>query len=76
MSENIDAVQKLITHRHVTYCTIKETLGISSISVHKILHDHLAVKKDKHLKNTMAEPNATNIVLAQSISKQMIACFF
>ena len=46
MSENIDAVQKLIMQdRHVTYCEIETTLGISSTSIYKILHDHLAVKK-------------------------------
>lgn len=44
--ENIDAVQKLIMQdRHVTYCEIEAALGISSTSIHKILHDHLAVKK-------------------------------
>ena len=46
MSENIDAVQELIMQdRHVTYCEIETTLGISSTSIYKILHDHLAVKK-------------------------------
>ena len=44
--ENINAVQKLIMQDlHVTYCEIKATLGISSISIYKILHEHLAVKK-------------------------------
>ncbi|KYQ48359.1 Histone-lysine N-methyltransferase SETMAR [Trachymyrmex zeteki] len=46
VSENIDAVQKLIMQdRHVIYCEIETTLGISSTSIYKILHDHLAVKK-------------------------------
>ncbi|KYQ51169.1 Histone-lysine N-methyltransferase SETMAR [Trachymyrmex zeteki] len=46
VSENIDAVQKLIMQdRHVTYCEIETTLGISSTNIYKILHDHLAVKK-------------------------------
>ena len=31
--------------RHVTYCEIEATLGISSTSIYKILHGHLAVKK-------------------------------
>ena len=42
----INAVQKLIMQdRHVTYCEIEATLGISSTSIYKILHGHLAVKK-------------------------------
>ncbi|KYQ52657.1 Integrator complex subunit 4 [Trachymyrmex zeteki] len=46
VSENIDAVQKLIMQdRHLTYCEIETILGISSTSIYKILHDHLAVKK-------------------------------
>ena len=44
--ENINAVQKLIMQDcHVTYCEIEGTLGISSNSIYKILHGHLAVKK-------------------------------
>lgn len=44
--ENIDAVQKLIEQdRHVTYLEIKATLGISATSIHKILHEHLMVRK-------------------------------
>ena len=44
--ENINAVQKLIMHRrHVTYCDIVETLGISSTNIFKILHEHFATKK-------------------------------
>ena len=43
---NINAVQKLIMqYRHVTYCEFKATLGISSTSIYKMLHEHLAVKK-------------------------------
>ena len=39
-------MQKLIIQdRHVTYCEIEATLGISPISIYKILHEHLAVKK-------------------------------
>ena len=46
VQENIDAVQNLILEdRHVTYCEIEATIGISSTSIHKILHDHLAVRK-------------------------------
>ena len=42
--ENINAVQKLIMQdRHVTYCEIEATLGISSTSIYKILHEYLAV---------------------------------
>ena len=46
MSENIDAVRELIMpDRHVTYREIEASLGISSTSIHSILHVHLAVKK-------------------------------
>lgn len=46
LPENIDAVRELIMEdRHVTYHEIEATLGISSTSVYKILHEHLAVKK-------------------------------
>ena len=31
--------------RHVTYCEIEATLGISSTSIYEILLEHLAVKK-------------------------------
>lgn len=62
MLENIHALQKLITQdRHVIYFEIEVTLGISSISIHKILH-HLVVKKglsQKMLHNlTKAEKDA------------------
>ena len=30
---------------HVTYREVEASLGISSISIHSILHEHLAVKK-------------------------------
>ena len=44
--ENINAVQKLMMqNRHLTYCEIEATVGISSTSIYKILHKHLAVKK-------------------------------
>ena len=44
--ENINAVQKLIMQdRHVTYCKIEASLVISSTSIYKILHKHLAMKK-------------------------------
>ena len=44
--ENIDAVRELIMQdRHVTYREIEASLGISSTSIHSILHGHLAVKK-------------------------------
>lgn len=44
--ENIDAVCELIMQdRHVTYREIEASLGISMTSIHKILHEHLAVKK-------------------------------
>ena len=42
----INALQKLIMQdRRVTYCEIEATLGISSTSIYKILHEHLARKK-------------------------------
>ena len=40
VSENIDAVRRLIMQdRHVTYREIKASLGISSTSIHSILHE-------------------------------------
>ena len=45
--ETIDDVRQLILHdRHVTYREIETTLGISATSIHSILHEHLAVKKN------------------------------
>ena len=42
----MNAVQELIMQdRHVTYREIEAFLGISSTSIHSILHKHLAVKK-------------------------------
>lgn len=44
--ENIDAVRKLIEEdRHVTYHEIERCLSISMTSIHKILHEHLCVRK-------------------------------
>jgi len=44
--ETIDAVRELIMEdRRVTYREIEASLGISMTSIHKILHEHLAVKK-------------------------------
>ena len=44
--ETIDAVRQLILQDlHVTYHEIETTLGISEISIHSILHEHLTVKK-------------------------------
>ena len=44
--ENINALQKLIMQdRHVIYCEIEATLGISSTRIYKILHENLAVKR-------------------------------
>ena len=46
VSENIDAVNELIMQdRALTYHEIEVFLGISSTSIHKILHEHLAVKQ-------------------------------
>ena len=46
LPENSDAVRELIMEDlHVTYREIEATLGISSTSVYKILHEHLAVKQ-------------------------------
>ena len=46
VSENIDGVRELIMQdRHGTYRYIEASLGISSTSIHSILHGHLAVKK-------------------------------
>lgn len=44
--ENIEAVREVITQdRHVTYREIGASLGLSMTSIHKILHEHLVVKK-------------------------------
>jgi hypothetical protein len=44
--ENINAVRKpIMQDHHVTYREIEASLGISITSIHKILHEHLAVKK-------------------------------
>ena len=44
--ETIDAVRQLILQdRHVTYCEIETTLGISGTSIHSILPEYLTVKK-------------------------------
>ena len=46
VSENKYVVGELIMQdRHVIYREIKAFLGISSTSIHSILHEHLAVKK-------------------------------
>lgn len=51
--ETIDALQHMIIQdRHVTYCEIETTLGISPNSIHKTLHEHLAVKKALSLNPT------------------------
>ena len=45
--ETIDVVRQLILQdRHVTYREIETTLGISGTSIHSILQEHLAVKKN------------------------------
>lgn len=44
--QNIEAVRKLIMQdRHVTYREIEAILGICMTSIHRILHEHLSVKK-------------------------------
>ena len=44
--DTIDAMRQLILQdRHVIYCEIETTLGISGTSIHSILHEHLTVKK-------------------------------
>ena len=46
VSENIDAVRKLIMQdRHVTYREMEPHMDISSTSIHSILREQLAVKK-------------------------------
>ena len=35
----------MMQDRHVTYCEIEATLGISSTGIYKILHEDSAVKK-------------------------------
>ena len=42
----MDAVrQQILQDRHVTYCEMETTLGISGTSIYLILHEHLTVKK-------------------------------
>ena len=44
--KNCNAVQKLVIQdHHMIYCEIEATLGISSASIYKILHEHLSAKK-------------------------------
>ena len=44
--KNIDAARELIIQDcHVTYRDIETSLGISSTSIHLILHEHLVVKR-------------------------------
>ena len=44
--KTIDAVRQLILQdRHVTYCEIETTLGISGTSIHLILQEHMTVKQ-------------------------------
>ena len=44
--DNTDVVGELIMQdHHVAYREIQACLGISSTSIHSILHEHLAVKK-------------------------------
>ena len=46
VSENFDAVRELIMQDRFETCReIEASLGISSTSIHSILHEHLAVKK-------------------------------
>ena len=46
VSETIDAVRLLILQdRHVAYCEIEATLGISGTNIHSILHEHMLSKK-------------------------------
>ena len=46
MPENIDAMSELINqYRNITYREIEASLGISSTSIHSILHENLVVKK-------------------------------
>ena len=46
MSEDIDDVPELIMQdRYVMYREIEVSLGISFISIHSILHEHLVVSR-------------------------------
>lgn len=46
LPETVDAVREMINQDpHVTYRQIEASVGISSTSVHKILHEHLAMGK-------------------------------
>ena len=44
--ENVEAVRKLVDRdRRITYDEIQEELGLSSTTIHKILHEHLKLRK-------------------------------
>lgn len=46
LPKNVDAVRNLILEdRHVTYREIEACLNIGSTAIHKILHEHLGVRK-------------------------------
>ena len=54
VSENIDAVRELrMQDHHVTYREIVASLGISSTSIHSILDEHLAVKRDRWIPHNL-----------------------
>ena len=66
--------------RHVTYCEIEATLGISLTSIYKILHEHLAVKNicsrwiPHNLTETQKDASRLAQTNAQEMSKRMQTC--
>ena len=70
--ETIAAVHQLILQdRHVTYCEIETTLGISGIIIHSILYEHLFGKK-KNCSNWMPH----NLSIAQKNQSIRVAKVF
>ncbi|CAH2010418.1 unnamed protein product [Acanthoscelides obtectus] len=91
LSENVDAVRKLIIEdRHVTYREIEASLKISKISIQKILLEELGVRKlvSRWLPHLLTDEQKadsvnwcqkrltpTKVIRSRSVSKKMVATF-
>ncbi|CAK9796110.1 hypothetical protein ANTQUA_LOCUS621 [Anthophora quadrimaculata] len=65
--KNIDAVHELVIQdRHLTFRAIEASLGINVTSIHKILHEHLAVKRICSLKKRLVSIDAKKCLKIQS----------
>ncbi|CAH2008611.1 unnamed protein product [Acanthoscelides obtectus] len=72
--ENVDAVHKLIIEdRHVTYGEIEASLKISKISIQKILHEELGVRKI--VSRWMPHLNSKNVYSIVSDDESWIYCY-